>query len=143
MSGIATRNEVCHWFGWLLVPVLATVNGIVRDATYGSVLDATLAHSLAIMPLVISIAVWALILASLWPLEHPRSSARVGAAWLVLTVLAELGLGVAQSVPVSRIAGQYDILGGHLWILLPLAAAVAPALARRLLVPTAVERRAA
>lgn len=130
----ATRNEVRHCLGWLLVPVLVSANGAVRDATYGTVLDRTLAHSLAVAPLVASITVWALILASLWPLGHPRSPLRVGAAWLVLTVLAELGLGVARSVTASGIAGEYDVLAGNLWILVPLAAAFAPALARRLLI---------
>lgn len=125
-----TRNERKHIAAWLVLPLLAVANGAVRDLTYGRGMNHDVAHSLSVFPLVVVIFAVAVVAARRWPLSDARAAARVGAAWLCLTVAFELALGSALQVPPREMLAAYDVTRGRLWALVPLATAVAPALAR-------------
>ena len=51
---------------------------------------------------------------------------RVGALWLALTLLFELGLGLVAGSSWEAILADYDVLSGRLWPLVPLTALLAP-----------------
>jgi hypothetical protein len=119
-----------HLFGWLALPVLAAANGALRDATYGRMLESTVAHSVAVLPLVAVILIWATWLAKRAPLDDQRTAWSVGAVWMVATIAAELALGALQGMSVADALVQYDVSRGNLWVLVPLAVLVAPATAR-------------
>jgi hypothetical protein len=124
-------NAFRHVAAWLLVMVMAIVNGTIRDFTYGRWLGERLAHSLSVIPLLIGILAVAIGLARRWPLPSPEATAGVGAIWLALTLGFEFGLGTAAGRPMGALLAQYDFVHGNLWPLVPLSMAVAPALARR------------
>ncbi len=44
-------NEIKHICAWLPIPVVAVVNGSLRDLVYGKLMNETLAHSLSVVPL--------------------------------------------------------------------------------------------
>lgn len=126
-----TVNVRRHLAAWLVVPVLAVINGGVRDLTYGRALGRTVAHSISVVPLVVAIVSLAALLERRWPLADRRSGVRVGAVWLGLTLAFEFGLGAALHVPLGDMLAAYDVTRGHLWPLVPIAMALAPELARR------------
>ena len=125
-----SSHERKHWLGWLVVLVMALVNGAIRDATYGRALSRIWSHSLAVFPLSAGIAGWSLLLARRWPLPNRAVAARVGAVWLALTLAFEFGLGAMRGVGLAELLAAYDVTKGRLWPLVPVTMAVAPLLAR-------------
>jgi hypothetical protein len=126
------RNELKQVGAWLAVPVMAVVNGALRDLAYGKLMSETLAHSLSVVPLLGAILAWAWLLASWAPLPSKQAGLRVGLIWLLLTLAFEFGLGALRGLPLREMLAQYDITQGHLWPLVPLTMGLAPELTRRL-----------
>ena len=118
--------------GWLALPVLAVLNGLIRDTTYGRSMSYELSHAISVFPLIIAILAWSAVLASRWPLPGAVKALRVGLAWLALTLAFEFGLGALQGLSMEVMLAEYDISSGKLWPLIPLATLVAPALVRRI-----------
>lgn len=125
-----STSERRHIAAWLALPLLAVMNGAVRDLTYGRSMTHDAAHAVALIPLVAAIVAVSALAARRWPLPDGRAAARVGAAWLVLTVAFELGLGALMQVSLREMLAAYDITRGRLWLLVPFATALAPALTR-------------
>lgn len=125
------RSELKHLGAWLPIPLMAVVNGGLRDLVYAKLMSQTLAHSLSVFPLIAAILIWSRLLARWWPLAGRRAGLRVGLVWLLLTLLFEFGLGAARGVELSALFEQYDITRGHLWPLVPLTMGVSPELVRR------------
>lgn len=62
-----------------------------------------------------------------WPLASSAEAARVGAAWLILTLAFEFGLGrFVFRLSWRRMLAEYDLSAGRLWILVPIWVALAP-----------------
>jgi hypothetical protein len=133
-TAFATR----HIAAWIILAVVAVANGAIREATYGRWLGRSLAHSLAVLPLLVAIFALAWLLARKWPLQGSRAGIRVGLIWVVLTVAFEFGVGALSGDSLSAMLAQYNVSRGSLWPLVPLSMAVAPEIARRL---TGVGRR--
>lgn len=122
--------EKRHITAWLLMPFLAVLNGVVRDATYGQAMGHDLAHSVSVIPLLVLIITWGAVFARRWPLPDTAAAVRVGAVWLVLTLAFEFGLGALRGVPVATMLGEYDVTSGKVWPLIPLATLFTPVLMR-------------
>jgi hypothetical protein len=125
------RNELKHLGAWLPIPLMAVVNGGLRDLVYAKLMSQTLAHSLSVFPLIAAILIWSRLIARWWPLAGLRAGLRVGLVWLLLTLLFEFGLGALRGVDLSIMLEQYDITRGHWWPLVPLTMGVSPELVRR------------
>lgn len=125
------RNEIKHVCAWLPIPVMAVVNGALRDLTYAKLTSETLAHSLSVFPLIVAIVAWARLLAGWSPLANGRAGLRVGLIWLLLTLLFEFGLGALRGLDLRVMLTQYDVTRGHLWPLVPLTMGLSPELVRR------------
>ena len=121
-----------HIVGWLALPVLAVLNGLIRDTTYGRSMSYDLSHAISVVPLLIAILVWAAVLAGRWPLPNAAAALRVGLAWMALTLVFEFGLGSLQGLSWEAMLAEYDITSGKLWPLVPLATFAAPALGQRM-----------
>jgi hypothetical protein len=122
--------EAHHIVGWLALPVLAVLNGLIRDTTYGRSMSYDLSHAISVVPLLIAILAWSAVLASRRPLPSVAAALRVGLAWLALTLAFEFGLGGLQGLSMDAMLAAYDITSGKLWPLIPLATLLAPALMR-------------
>lgn len=122
--------EARHMAGWLALPVLAVLNGLIRDTTYGRSMSYELSHAVSVVPLLIAILAWSAVLAARWRLPSVASALRVGLAWLALTLAFEFGFGALQGLSMEAMLAEYDITRGKLWPLIPLATLVAPSLVR-------------
>ena len=64
-----------------------------------------------------------------WPPSSTKESIIIGIVWLCMTVAFESYIGlVLQKRPVSEVLVQYNLMKGHLWVLLLVWITVAPCL---------------
>jgi hypothetical protein len=103
---------------WLLLAVVAIGNGIVRQATYGKLLPELSAHQLSTLTALL--AAWAVVwLANRrWPIASAAHAWKIGAAWLLMTVLFEFGFGhYVAGHSWERLLADYNLLEGRVWLL--------------------------
>lgn len=118
---------------WLLMLVLAVINGGLRDATYGRRMEWLAAHQLSTL-------IGATLLGAVMyghVRRHPPASdlaaLAVGAGWTVLTVAFEfLAFHYAAGHPWPELLANYDVSAGRVWVFLLLWVAAAPWLFHRL-----------
>jgi hypothetical protein len=118
-----------YLLAWLPMVVLAILNGVAREATYGRVLSEQAAHQLSTVTLILAFGVYIWLLSGRWPLPSLGQAWAVGAAWLMLTVAFEFAMGRFVGLSWEQMLQAYDILAGNLWLLVPVTVAVLPALA--------------
>lgn len=114
---------------WLVLAIVAPVNGVVRELVLAPRLGAEPANLLST-----ALLIGAIVLVS--GLYFTRSSVRytraellvVGVGWTVLTVGFEFLVGTLEGAPVEEILAQYDVLAGEVWVLVLLTLLVAPLL---------------
>jgi hypothetical protein len=119
---------------WLVMAVLAVANGVFREVVLIPRIGEYPGHVLSTSLLVA--AILAVSAAYFWRTGTAYTDAEllaVGVGWTLLTVGFEFLVGYAEGTPVSVTIGQYDILAGHVWILVPLTLLVAPYLFGRIL----------
>jgi hypothetical protein len=119
---------------WLAMAVLAVANGVFRETVLVDRLGEYPAHVLSTLLLVAMIL--AVAAAYFWTTPTAFTTVEllaVGAGWTVLTVGFEFLVGWAEGTPVSVTLGQYDVLAGQVWILVPLTLLAAPLLFGRVL----------
>ncbi len=114
---------------WIILLVLAVLNGAVRIAWIIPQVGETLGYMLSVLSLSIFIlaATWFLI-GWIAPATAGEAIA-VGTFWLVLTLLFEFGAGhYLFKNPWEKLFLEYNILEGRIWILVLLTTMFAPLL---------------
>lgn len=115
--------------GWFLLALVAIVNGIVRERTYGRHLTERNAHQLSTLIAAVAVTAVAWLLHRAWPLPDLATALRIGFAWLVMTVSFECLFGhfvVGHSW--RRLWADYDLRAGRVWSLFLAWLAALPAL---------------
>ncbi len=116
-----------YLLAWLPMVLLAILNGVIREITYGQAMSGKHAHQLSTFTLILIFAVYIWYLNLKWPLASLRQAALVGLIWLVLTVIFEFGMGrFISGQSWEQMFQAYNILFGNLWLLVPVAVAVLP-----------------
>lgn len=116
-----------YLLAWLLLAVVAIANGILRQATYGTLLSELAAHQISTLIGIVftGIVVW--LLSRAWPLRSARKAWTIGIVWLALTIAFEFGFGhYVAGHSWSRLLADYDLFRGRLWTLFLAWIAVAP-----------------
>ena len=121
------------FLAWLVMLLVAMLNGAAREFGYGRDLDPLLAHQLStvygitLLGVVIGAYAWR------WPFPTPAAAWRAGFLWLTLTVAFEfLFFHYVAGHAWAELLANYDLSGGRIWVVLLAWIAVAPALFRRL-----------
>jgi hypothetical protein len=118
---------------WLAILLLAVANGWLREAVLLPRLGTTPAFMLS--ALLLSVAIMAVAWLA-WPwLGRPQrlAAVRVGAFWLVLTLLFEFGFGRwMQHKAWDELLAAYTFRDGNLWPLVLLVTLLAPLAVGRL-----------
>jgi hypothetical protein len=125
---VATRALLA----WLLILVLAVVNGLAREGLLVPWLGAVPGTVLSgVMLSCIVLAVTYLLLP--WTgASGPANFALIGVGWLVLTLLFEFAFGLSRGQPLSEMLAPYTFEGGNLWPIVLLVTLVSPSLVARL-----------
>jgi hypothetical protein len=112
---------------WLLMVVIAVANGVLREAVLSPRLSELRAHQLSSLTLVLLFALYVWGARRFLRLRSRGQALGVGALWLVLTVLFELGFGHwVAGHPWQRLLADYDLAAGRLWTLVLLWVGLAP-----------------
>ena len=113
--------------------IVAIANGALREALLVPWLGPAAAH--VISTLLLSAAIILVTLASIRWVDPPaaRDALAVGLGWTLLTVLFEFGAGhYVFGRPWRALAADYDVLAGRVWVLVLVATAMSPYVARRI-----------
>ena len=117
---------------WLLLVILAILNGTVRNYLLAPLTGNGAAHIIS------SVTLSILIFATAWLFIgwiHPATAAQVlgvSIFWLLLTVLFEFGAGhYLFKNPWEKLLADYNIFKGRVWILVLFATLLAPYWAAR------------
>ena len=112
---------------WVLMAVLAVLNGIFREIVLIPRIGSYPGHVLSTGLLVLAILAVSALFFGWVPIRYTQVQlVLMGAVWVVMTVGFEFLVGYAEGTPVSVTLGQYNVLAGQVWIAVPIALLVAP-----------------
>lgn len=118
-----TRYLLC----WFLLAVVAVMNGVIRESTYGRRVSDLVAHQVSTLSAIVftGIVVW--LIHRAWPLGSAHQAWTIGLLWLVMTILFEFGFGhFVAGHSFSRLFADYNILQGRVWALFLVWIAIMP-----------------
>ncbi|HWQ56654.1 MAG TPA: hypothetical protein VN442_23410 [Bryobacteraceae bacterium] len=118
--------------GWLVLFVVAFLNGTARVIVYQPFLGELRAHqvSTALGIVLLAAAMW--LLTGWWRFQSAGQAWGTGMLWCAMTVLFEFGFGRAMGYSWERLLADYAFWEGRFWAFVPLWVLVAPALFHRL-----------
>ncbi|GAA4715008.1 hypothetical protein GCM10023215_67720 [Pseudonocardia yuanmonensis] len=117
--------------GWFGLAALAFANGTLRVVAYQDLVGEIVARQIATNLLIIMIAAYTVALHRRRPLPDTRAALAVGATWTAMTLAFEFGVGhYVFGNPWTTLLADYDLTQGRIWILVPIATLLAPALVR-------------
>lgn len=111
------------WFPMLL---LAVINGAARDLWYKKYVGDLAGHQISTVSLILLFGVYIYLIISRFPPGSATQSLFIGFLWLILTLAFEFGFGRLRGNSWSRLLGEYNILQGRIWIVIPIWITVAP-----------------
>lgn len=113
---------------WFLFAILGTINGIIREKTYGALLRESLSHQ-------ISTAIFIIIIFTVMYLFFNKSKLSylnkdlwmIGIFWLIATIIFEFFFGhYIFGSSWNKLFADYNILNGRIWGLVLLSTALGP-----------------
>jgi hypothetical protein len=116
-----------YTLAWLILLVVAILNGALREAVYKNRLSDLRAHQLSTLSGIILFAaiIWGL--SRLWPLPSAKQAWTVGFIWLALTIAFEFLFGhFVMGHPWSKLLQDYNISTGRVWLLILIWVTIAP-----------------
>ena len=112
---------------WFVMLVVAFINGVLRDFTYGKYLPELPANQLSCLTGIVLLGVVMFFFVRRWPPASARQALYIGLFWMMLTVAFEfLFFHYAAGHPWPELLANYDIAGGRLWPLILLWVAFGP-----------------
>jgi hypothetical protein len=118
---------------WLGGSVLGIANGTIRELTYKDRLGELTADQVSGATLIGLLALYFWLLDSRWPIPTRRTAFAIGGTWVALTVAFEFLFGHwVDGDSWSKLAGNYNLAEGNLWLLVLAWIGAGPAVIRRL-----------
>jgi hypothetical protein len=116
-----------YLIAWLVMLVVAMINGGLRDFTYGRHLPELLANQLSCLSGSILLGVVMFLFVRRWPPVSTRQAWLIGLFWTGLTMAFEfLFFHYVGGRSWAELLANYDVMSGRLWPLILLWVAVAP-----------------
>ncbi|OIR14702.1 hypothetical protein GALL_45080 [mine drainage metagenome] len=112
---------------WLVMLVVAIVNGALRDLTYGKLLPALFANQISCVSGIVLMGVVIHLYVRRWPFVSATEAWLAGLLWTALTAAFEfLFFHFVAGHSWETLLANYDVMSGHLWPLILLWVCVAP-----------------
>lgn len=103
---------------WFVLVVIAILNGILREWTYGRYITELLAHQLSTLTGIMFSGAFVYFVHQYWPIASMSQAWKIGFIWLVATVLFEFGFGhYIAGHSWQRLINDYNIFEGRVWML--------------------------
>lgn len=116
-----------YFFLWFPMLILAVLNGAAREFLYKNYLGELHAHQLSTVTLLILFSIYIWLVIRIWTPASPQHAWLVGVLWLVLTLAFEFGFGsFVGGKSWSELVGEYNLLVGRVWVLIPVWVTIAP-----------------
>jgi len=114
-------------FTWLILALLASVNGWVRNKVYKKSLGELTAHQLSTIIFIGVIFFVTYFFVKLSGLDNSLDLWMVGLSWLVLTIIFEFIFGhYVWKHPWGKLLHDYNLRKGRVWIFVLIATLIAP-----------------
>ena len=105
---------------------IAVLNGTARDLWYRKYVGELAAHQISTVSLIIFLGLYNAFVIKKLPPASGRQAIYIGLFWLILTLMFEFGFGRLRGNSWTKLLGDYNILKGRLWILIPIWTTIAP-----------------
>jgi predicted Co/Zn/Cd cation transporter (cation efflux family) len=122
------KQYVLAWAG---LPFIAIFNGLLRELTYSSIAGEKTGHQISSILLSIIICFYVVILNSRVTLKNSVEAFSAGSAWLIFTIAFEILVGFIAGTSMSQQMQNYNVVDGHLWVVVLVTVFFAPVLLRR------------
>ena len=85
---------ILHYsLAWIPMVVIAIINGLIRESTYGKHLSPLRAHQVSTVTSILALGLYIWGLSQLWGFSSAGQAFFVGLLWLGLTIIFEFGFG--------------------------------------------------
>lgn len=116
-----------YTLAWLLLLLVAVINGALRESVYKNALGELRAHQVSTLTAIVlfGAVIWGW--SRRWPPASAKEARRVGFIWLALTFAFEFLFGhfvAGHSWP--KLLADYNLLAGRVWLLLLIWITIAP-----------------
>ena len=111
---------------WLVMLLVAVVNGAFREAVLRPRYGALPAHQISTVMLCVELLVLTWFTIAWIRPPSAKIAGNIGWAWLVLTLVFEFGAGLAARKSWAVMLGDYNFTNGHIWPLALLVTGLAP-----------------
>jgi hypothetical protein len=116
-----------YTLAWVPMVMLAILNGLVRELTYGKRMTELRAHQVATVTGLVVFGAYIFALTRIWRMESFGQALSIGIIWLVLTVSFEFLFGrFVAGHTWEKLLLDYNIFAGRLWLLFLVWITVAP-----------------
>ncbi|MBN8788250.1 MAG: hypothetical protein J0I84_14255 [Terrimonas sp.] len=115
-----------YFLCWFPMLILAIINGSARDLWYKKYVGEIRAHQISTFSLVLLFGIYIWIVMKKIPVESEMNAILLGLFWLILTLVFEFGFGLMQGSTMSQLLGEYNIMKGRVWVLIPIWVSFAP-----------------
>ena len=120
---------------WFILMVFAIVNAGIREGFYVNFLNELQAHQMSTFTLMAIIFVFTYVLLRFGGFEvSDKQAVTMGVIWLVMTVAFEFLAGhYVFGNSWETLLGDYNILRGRVWVLIPVTVLLSPPLVKRII----------
>lgn len=115
-----------YFLFWFPMILIAVFNGTVRDLWYKKFTGDFTGHQISTISLIILFTIYIAVIIRLYPPASETQSIYIGFLWLLLTLTFEFGFGLYRGNSLSQLLGDYNIIKGRIWILIPIWVTLAP-----------------
>ncbi len=112
---------------WIILALVAIINGAIRNEVYKSLLGDLRAHQLSTLTGIIlfGLVIWGV--TRLWKITSAQQAWTIGFIWLAMTIAFEFIFGhFVMGHPWSKLLHDYNIFQGRLWIFVLIWTTIAP-----------------
>lgn len=113
---------VALWFPMLLI---AIINGIAREG-YKTYTGEITGRQLSTLTLLIFFGLYIYWAMRVFPPKSAMQALLIGGIWVVMTLVFEFGFGLYRGNSWNDLLGEYNLLAGRLWILVPIWVTITP-----------------
>jgi hypothetical protein len=104
---------------WIPMVFIAIANGIARDKGYKQYFKELHAHQLSTLTGIVLFTAYTWLVSLRWPLESSGQALTVGVIWFFLTIIFEIVFGhYVAKFTWRRLAMDYNLLQGRVWVVL-------------------------
>lgn len=111
------------WFPMLFIAIL---NGTARDLWYKKFMGELTARQISTLTLILLLGIYIFFIIKKYPPQSGTQSLFIGLLWLVLTLGFEFGFGLYRGNSWAQLLDDYNIMKGHIWLLIPIWLISAP-----------------